>query len=245
MPGKKTVRWDDTCRETIMAARAQLVADGMTHPTIRSVLYKLLELPGWDKRHYDTLCVKLGEWRDAGLIEFGLFSDDGAGDGKTPWTSKAIAEQMELLSEMVPAKLGRDGFLHCILVEHVSLVRDVSAWCDHSVGVVSSQGQLRRENLYTHMRDFQQVAKDLGAEGIKMIGLVDYDKGGSDIFGAHQRWLKKIFGVELTMWGVTAEQIKAAGLPLNEDHQIDGWVARYGPKKVRLEIRRALNVGGS
>jgi len=243
LPGTKTIRWNDLCRETIMAARQSLVNDGMEHPTIRSVLYKLLELPGWGKRHYDTLCVKLGEWRDAGLIPFGLFSDDGAGDGRTPWTSRQIAEQISMLREMVPARLGKDGYLHVILVEHVSLVADVSAWCDHSVGVVSSQGQLRRENLYTHMRAFKKVSEELGAKGIKMIALVDYDKGGSEIFKAHARWLKRIFNIELERWGVTPGQVKKAGLPLNEDHQIDGWIARYGPGKVRAELRRALNVG--
>ena len=242
MPGKKTIRWDDTCRETIMAAHAGLVADGMEKPTIRAVLYKLLELPGWTKNHYDTLCVKLGKWRDDGLIPFGIFSDEGGGDGRTPHTPQEIARQLAAWREAVPAQLGRDGFLHVILVEHLSLVTDVSRWCDDSVGVVSSQGQLRRENLYSHMVAFKAVAEEMGAKGLKMLALVDYDRGGDDIFGAHARWLKRKFGVTLERWGVTAEQVKAAGLPLNEDHQIDGWVARYGPKKVRSELRRALHV---
>jgi hypothetical protein len=92
--------------------------------------------------------------------------------------------------------------------------------------------------------DFQRVAKEMNAKGVKMIALVDYDKGGDDIFDAHARWLRRIFHVELERWGVTSDQVKAAGLPLNEDHQIDGWIARYGPKKVHAQLRRALNVEG-
>lgn len=242
MPGVKTIRWDDTCRETVMASHAALVADGMEKPTIRAVLYKLLELPGWTKKHYDTLCVKLGEWRDAGLIEFGLFSDEGGGDGRIPHTPAEIAEQLRQWRETVPAQLGKDGYLHVILVEHLSLVEDVSRWCDHSVGVVSSQGQLRRENLYSHMKAFADVAEEMSAKGIKMIALVDYDRGGDDIFNAHARWIARKFGIRVERWGVTADQVKAAGLPLNEDHQIDGWVARYGPRKVKAELRKALGV---
>lgn len=242
MAGKKTVRWDAECRARIMAAHADLVADGMEKPTIRAVLYKLLEIPGWRKEHYDTLCVKLGEWRDQGLIEFGLFSDEGGGGGDTPTTPEEIERQLKAWSEKVPATLGEDGYLHVILVEHLSLVPDVSRWCDGSVGVVSSQGQLRRENLYSRMVDLKGVSDEMGAKGIKAIALVDYDQGGDDIFGAHARWLARMFGVKLELWGVTADQIKAAGLSADEDHQIDGWVARYGPKKVRAELRRALGV---
>jgi len=241
----KTVRWDDSCRETIMSARQALVEDGMEHPTIRAVLYKLMSLPGWTKDHYDTLCVKLGEWRDAGLVEFGLFSDAGGGDYTTPWTPQKIAEQLDLLRRMVPAKLGKDGYLHGILVEHVSLIQDVTAWCDYGAGVVSSQGQLRRENLHSALTAWKQVCKELGGTGLKMIALVDYDKGGRDIFTAHQRWLKQMFGVDLEMWGITEKQVREAGLNTIDKHQIDGWVAAYGPSRVRKELRKALYVGGS
>lgn len=241
--GKKTVRWDDQCRETVMAAHAALVRDGLTRPTIRSVLYKLLELPGWGKNHYDTLCVKLGEWRDKGLVDFGVFSDEGAGAERTPATTGEIARQIAAWQNMVPAHLGRDGRLHALVVEHVSLVGDLSEWLDNSCPVVSCQGQLRREILWKAATKWGLVNEELGGKGVDAIALVDYDKGGRDIFGAIARWLRDQFDLELRLWGVTEAQVKEAGLPTHETHQIDGWVARYGPRKVKSELRKALHVG--
>jgi hypothetical protein len=225
-----------------MAARQALVDEGMTHPTIRAVLYRLTELPGWAKRHYDTLCVKLGEWRDAGLVEFGLFSDEGGGEERTPMTGQEIAEVIAKLRDTVPAHLGRDKRLHVLLVEHVSLVSAIEEWLDYSVPIVSCQGQLRREILWKAAKKWQHVNATLGGEGIEVLALVDYDKGGRDIHGAIARWLKTQFDLDLKLWGVTEAQVKAAGLPTHEVHQIDGWVGRYGPKKVRAELRKALHV---
>lgn len=248
MPGVKRHDWDDTTRETIMAAHAALVKDGLTRPTIRSVLYKLLDLPGWVKDDYDHLTVQLGKWRDAGLIPFGLFSDDGAGDARTPKTRKQIAEQIRAWRETIPVALGPDKRLHCLLVEHVSLVGDLSAWLDDSVPIVSCQGQLRREILHRAVLEWIAVLKELkgqepAPEDMEVIALVDYDKGGRDIHGAIARWLRDKFGIGLRLWAVTEAQVKAAGLPTHETHQIDGWVARYGPGRVRRELRAALRVG--
>ena len=227
-----------------MAAHAALVRDGLTSPTIRSVLYKLLDLPGWTKKHYDTLCCKLGEWRDAGQVEFGQFSDDGAGAEKTPKTASEIAEQIKLWKNTIPAHLGRDGRLHVLLVEHVSLVEDLSNWLDNTCPIVSCQGQLRREILHTAASKWISVNAELGGKGVDVLALVDYDAGVRVIHGAIARWLKAQFGLEMRLWGVTEAQVKAAGLPTHEVHQIDGWIARYGPRKVRAELRRALHVAG-
>lgn len=249
MPGFKSIKWDDSCRETVMAAHAALVRDGLRRPTIRSVLYKLLELPGWSKKNYDNLTVKLGEWRDAGLVEFGLFSDDGAGAAKTPSTARQIAAQIRAWGDTVPVKMGPDGKLHVLLVEHVSLVGDLSEWLDDSVPIVSCQGQLRREILHRAVLEWFAVVhelldRDATAEDLDVVALVDYDKGGRDIHGAIGRWLSEQFGIRLRLWGLTEAQVKAAGLPTHETHQIDGWIARYGPRRAKAELRKALGVVG-
>jgi hypothetical protein len=227
-----------------MHAHAELVEQGMERPSIRAVLYKLLSLPGWDKKHYDTLCVKLGEWRDEGLIPFGVFSDGGAGEELTPRTTREIAELIAALKDSAPAQLGTDGRLHGILVEHVGLVNDIARWLDYQCPVVSCQGQLRREILHTAMTKWQKVTEELGGKGVSIIALVDYDKGGRDIHGAVARWLQSQFGLTMRLWGVTEGQVKEAGLNLNDNHQIDGWMAAYGPRKVRIELRRAMGLGG-
>jgi hypothetical protein len=247
MPGTKRHDWGDETRETVMAAHAALVRDGLSRPTIRSVLYKLLELPGWVKDDYDHLTVVLGRWRDAGLVPFGMFSDEGAGDARTPKTRSQIREVIRAWRDAVPVELGSDGRLHALLVEHVSLVSDLANWLDDSVPIVSCQGQLRREVLHRAVREWFAVVAELKGreatgEDVSVIALVDYDKGGRDIHGAIARWLRSQFDVELRLWGVTEVQVKAAGLPTHEPHQIDGWVARYGPSKVRAELRRALGV---
>jgi hypothetical protein len=51
-----------------------------------------------------------------------------------------------------------------------------------------------------------------------------------------------MFGIDLELWGITDAQVRAAGLSTLDYHQIDGWVAAYGPAKVRRELRRALRV---
>src|SRR5437870_6601739 len=226
MPGKigmrKTIKWDADTRAVVLAARARLADDGWRKITIRKVLYQLLDLPGWTKRHYDTLTVKLGEWRDAGLVSFGLFSDEGGGSDHTPMTPSEIQDALEALRNATPARLARDGYLYGVLVEHAGDVDDIAEMLDGSC-VVSSQGQLRREHLFTVVNQWKAIAEELGARAIRTIMLVDYDKGGEDIFEAHRRWLRRIFHLDLTKWGVTTAQVRAAGLAINEDHQLEGW----------------------
>lgn len=245
MPGKvgmrKTIRWDESTRETIMAARQRLVTEGWRRPSIRKTLYLLLDLPGWSKNHYDTLCMKLGEWRDSGLIPFGLFSDENSGADHTPMTPREIREAVQALRDMAPAHLARDGYLHAVLVEHSGDVDDIADMLDGAC-VVSSQGQLRREHLYTVVKQWEAIVKELGGKGIKAIMLVDYDKGGDDIFEAHRSWLKRIFKLDLKKWGVTSEQVRAAGLPPNENHQLEGWSGRYGHDRLRRELRQAVGL---
>jgi len=240
MPGIKTIKWNETTRDTILAARQSLVDEGWSRPTIRETLYRLLKLPGWEKRHYDTLCVKLGEWRDAGLIPFGLWSDETGGNDFTPMTSRDISEKIALLRDAVPAKLGKDGYLHFIFVEHEGLTYDIAKMLDFDVAVVSSQGQLRREHFYSVVIQWLGVVKELKGKGVKGIGLVDYDDGGRSIFDTHKDWLKKIFGIELKMYGVTAEQIKVAGLAIHESHQIDGWAATYGYERLKKDLLKVI-----
>lgn len=240
MPGIKTIKWNEATMETILAARQSLVDEGWLSPTIRETVYKLTDLPGWTKKHYDTLCVKLGEWRDAGLIPFGLWSDETGGNDYTPMTSREIVEKIEWLKAAVPARLAKDGYLHFVFVEHEGLTRDVARMLNYSAGVVSSQGQLRREHLHAVVLQWLRVVEELNGKGVKGVALVDYDKGGRSIFEIHKDWLKRIFGIELTMYGVTAEQIKVAGLAVHESHQIDGWAAKYGHDRLKNDLLKII-----
>lgn len=242
MPGTKTVKWNSDTKETILAARNALVAEGWTNVTIRETLYKLLKLPGWRKKHYDTLCVKLGQWRDAGDIPFGLWSDETGGSDYTPMTSRKLAERIDALQNSLPACLGADGYLHAIFIEHEGMVRDIAIMTDYEVAVVSSQGQLRREHLHHVVTEWVGVVDELGGNGVKCSALVDYDKGGRQIFETHKKWLKKIFDVDLAFYGITEEQVKAAKLATYEVHQIDGWAAAYGNARLRADLRTLTGV---
>jgi len=217
-----------------------LVDDGWSRITIRETLYRLTKLPGWGKRHYDTLCVKLGEWRDAGFIPFGLWSDETGGNDYTPMTSRQIVERIERLKVAIPAKIGKDGYLHFVFVEHEGLTYDVAKMLDFSAGVVSSQGQLRREHLHAVVLEWLKVVKELKGKGVKGVALVDYDDGGRSIFEVHKDWLKRIFGIELKLYGVTADQVKAAGLAIHESHQIDGWATTYGHERLKKDLLKAI-----
>jgi hypothetical protein len=240
MPGQKLIRWDRTTLEQILQTRQKLEDMGMVRPSIRSVLYALLSLPDWKKSHYDTLCVKLGEWRDAGKVPWGLFADDGGGASYRPMTDEEIHRRIQALEGAMRPSLARDGALWGIFVEHIGLVDTLASWTDYRVPVVSSQGQLRREHLYSAISSWYDVAKKLNAVEVRCLALVDYDRAGHHIYNAHEAWLKRIFGLKPKMWAVTSDQAKAAGLDWSEDHQLDGWMAAYGPQKVRTELRKAL-----
>jgi hypothetical protein len=248
MPGEKTVQWYDKgvprseTIETIMSAHAALVSEGLDLPTVREVLYKLLNLPGWSKDHYDTLCSFLEDCKERKLIEWGLFSPDGGGDGYTPLTSAEIARRIATLRDVVPARLSSDGCLHGIYVEHAGMTAQITGLMDYQIGVVSSQGQIRGEHLHHVLMQWVRAARELGAKSIEMTALVDYDKWGKVIFEAHKRWLDQEFGIELRMFGPTSDMIRAAGLAVHEDHQLDGWIAAYGVQRFKRELRRAVGL---
>src|SRR5690349_7966163 len=128
MPGPKVIRWDDACRQLIQQTTDKLVAEGMTRPNIRAVLYRLLDFPGWTKNAYGHLTEKLGQWRDRGLFAYGVFADD-SGARDRPLTPREIARQIEYWQEATPAALPPDGWLRAILVEHQALVAQVQDWC--------------------------------------------------------------------------------------------------------------------
>lgn len=259
MPGKKgmrkTIRWDDATRRQIVAAWEALRAEGWERISIRKVLYKLLDLPEWNhgtgkgKPHYDTLCTKTGEWRDNGDMPFGMFSDEG-GDDYIPFVHKPATEEeieeeirriVDMLRSSIPPKLDSEGFLNVVLVEHGADVHDISRMLDGAC-VVSSGGQLRREHLHVYFTRLNEIIGEWNVKGIRAIMLVDYDKGGKDIFEAHRKWLHKIFRIELRKWGITPAQIRAAGLPVGEDAQIEGWSGRYGHDRLRRELRAVVGL---
>jgi len=244
MPGKKTIRWNDETLQTILAARNALEKLGMHRPSIRSVLYYLLDLPGWSKDHYDTLCVRLGAWRDSGRIQFGLFADDGAGAHTRPLTSREIKERIAFLKDMIPAKLLKGGMMGLVFTEHIGLVDTISGFLDDEVPVVSSQGQLRREHLYSFIEGLIRVSKELGANGIKALALTDYDRAGVDIFETHKRWLKAIFDIDLRRWAVTEKQVRDLDLPTHQTHQLDGILGRDALRggALKADLRRQFGL---
>lgn len=255
MPGvmgmKKAVRWwndgkpnQETLR-AILGAREALVAEGIAVPTKRETLYKLLKAPGWSKKHYDTLCVFTEELQVRGLVPWGLWSPDGGGRDFTPKTPRSIAEQQRIWGQMVPAELGTDGFLHGVLVEHAGMTDQIADFLDFRAGVVSSQGQLRGEHLHKTIEAWVKAASELGAKGIKVIALADFDSWGKVIYDAHEAWFRRVefsLPIKVSFWGPTPVHIRSAGLPVNEDHQLDGFVAAYGVQRFKAELRRQVGL---
>lgn len=223
--GAKTqVRWADPATRALVWEETQaLIAAGMERPPIRAVLYRMLAY-GWSKARYGALTEKLGEWRDAGLIPNGVFSD-GSGGRSRPLTASEIADQIRIWQETEPATLPADGYLRALLVEHEALVDQIQVWCDRRVLVVSSAGQIRRENLWTAVQEWRAMAAELGAKGILVYALVDRDAGGISIFGAHARWFRDVAGLELVPFGISDDQLQHFGLALDELWQIDGLIA--------------------
>ena len=241
---KKTVRWDDQTLELVLATIRTLQAEGMNRPWLRSVLYRLQKLPGWTKKHYNTLCAKTGEWRDAGKMPYGLLADDVTGGSRRrPFTTREIAEQLDMWSNAVPAQLSKDGYLRAFLVEHVALVEQVGEWCDKQAVLVSSGGQIRRENLHAAVQEWKAAVEELGGKGIKVFALVDWDKGGDDIYEAHRKWFQRVAGLKLERWGVPRQQIQHLRVTEHEDHQIDGLFG-VDPRWWRTEIRKLLGLTG-
>jgi hypothetical protein len=224
-PGSRTtVWWNHATLELIRGTTERLIADGMTRPPIRAVLYRLLSLPGWTKSHYGTLCRKLGEWRDEGLLPYGVFGDEAGGRSR-PQTAGEIAEQIRAWQETEPARLPADGWLRGFLVEHQALVGQVQDWCDGQALVVSSSGQIKRENLWTAVQEWKQMASELGAKGVHVYALVDRDRGGDNIYEAHRRWFQQLADLDLEFFGISDDQLRRFGLSLDELWQIDGLVA--------------------
>lgn len=233
------MKWNKETRELILATTATLRREGMTHPTIRTTLYRLLKIPGWNKDLYNTMCRKLGEWRDAGLVPFGLFAEWGARE--RPYTASEIRSQIEAWERTMPYELPPDGAIRVLLVEHQNLIIQIEEWCENQAFVVSSAGQLRRENLWTAMKEWLRVKEELNAKEIVIYGLLDYDKGGTDIAGAHKRWFENVAGIHFEVWGLNRGQLAFLNLPTDEDHQIDGAFG-INPSWWKMEIRRLLRI---
>jgi hypothetical protein len=241
MPGQKTIKWNQATLGLIMQTTKKLQKEGMSHPSIRAVLYRLLSEPGWTKKRYNTLCRRLGAWRDRGLIDFGIFTDDGGGARDRPYTQREIQEAISNWQTTTPARLPADGNLHALLVEHQSLVSQIEEWAGGQALVVSSAGQLRRENLWHAVRDWEMMKQELGAGEIIVYGLLDYDKGGRDIAGAHARWFQQVMKIKMVHWGLTRKQVVSLKLPPNENHQIDGAFG-INPAWWRTEILKLLGL---
>jgi hypothetical protein len=238
--GVPTVRWDHTTLELIKSTVERQIAEGLLRPAIRSVLYKLIKAqPGWSKSHYTELTRKLGQWRDAGLFPYGVLSDSSGGQRARPHTRNEIAEQLRIWRRMKPAMLRPDGYLRALLIEHEDLVQQIEYWCDDLALVVSSAGQLRRENLWTAVAEWKAMAAELGAKGIIVYALMDRDDGGNKIYEAHRRWFKQVVGLDLELFGLTDAQLRHVGLTADEDWQIDG-VIGLDPAWWRRQIRALL-----
>jgi hypothetical protein len=146
---------------------------------------------------------------------------------------------MDRLLRAAPATLPADGYLRALLVEHEALVEQIEFWCDNGALVVSSAGQLRRENLWTAVQSWRDMATELEAQGIVVYALVDRDRGGNSIYEAHRRWFERVADLELRFYGLTDKQLATVGLAANEDWQIDG-VIGLDPAGWRQQVRELL-----
>lgn len=220
-------RPDPEVLKDIMAAKDSLVAQGMSRPPIRAVLYILLDIgKGWTKKLYSALTSQLGAWRDAGFIPYELFSDESGGKRYVPYTARYIRSQVSAWQATPPARLLPNGTMAFLFVEHIALVEPLREMTDNKVAVVSSQGQIRRENLHTFMKELERAAQELGAKGIKGASLADWDLHGSFIYNTHRTWFASQHGVRLKKLGITRAQIVALGLDPSEHWQMDGIIGR-------------------
>jgi hypothetical protein len=174
-------------------------------------------------------------------VPYGVYSDEGGGARDRPYTAAEIERQIKIWRDTRPASLPDDGNLHALLVEHLSLVPQIEEWCDGQALVVSSAGQLRRENLWHAVNDWKMMKQELGAKGIIVYGLLDYDTGGKNIAKAHARWFKKVAKLPFVKWGLTTKQLKLLGLPEDEDAQIDGAFGR-NPPWWKEQVRKLLGI---
>jgi hypothetical protein len=237
--GVKTIRWDDATLELIKATTQTLIDEGLLRPSIRQVLYRMLKTQvGWSKTRYGTLTKRLGRWRDRQEFPFGIFSDDAGARVRT-YTPTEIEQQRTRWQNVEPATLSKDGWLRALLVEQETLVPQLDHWCDGRALIVSSAGQIRRENLWTATQEWKGMAAELGAKGIRVYALVDRDHGGNTIYESHRRWFEKVAGLDLEFFGLTDAQLEHVGLATDEDWQIDGAIA-LDPRWWRRQIRRLL-----
>jgi hypothetical protein len=251
------IRWDDFAKQDILRAVETLKAQGMPKPPKRAVIYVLrdwsqrighgIEMTNmYEKSDYGSLCRYIAMWRREGdtRFPFGMFSDESGADA-IPLSEQGIQRAIDRVSKSPFAFVAPDGTLWAIFVEHAALVGPLSGWLEGRVAVLSSSGMIREEAFYSMLQNLETLRAELGAKRIAILGLVDYDKGGVEIFDAHKDFAAHYFpGIEIKKWGLDREQIVGLGLNPNESWQIDGVVGLDGDR-MRRELRAIVGLGSA
>jgi|SRR6266568_3445596 len=248
------VNWSNAKRE-IRNAVDELERQGMAQPPKRAVFYVLVgqaktgvSANPWakTKAQYDQMTRMIAQWRREGeadgLFPFGTFSDD-AGASDIPMTDAQIVKVVSELYARPTPFVSPDGTLWAILVEHGALVPNLSKWMDGRVAVISSSGNIREESVYSMLYSVRALAEALGAKRVRVLALADYDKAGHEILWSHQKFMDRYFpNFEVRKYGVTITQVGDLGWDTTDDWQIDGFIATYGPERVRRELRQIVGL---
>jgi hypothetical protein len=247
------VRWDETAKRQILTAVENLQGQGMRTPPKRAVIYILTDWSKrgktganvWSKDAYDALTRYIAKWRrevGGGLVlfPFGMFSEE-AGQNYFPYSMDRKVRDRDAIARAPLVRLDPEGTLFAVYVEHAALVPSVSEWLDGVIPVISSQGQIREEAFHGMLQNLMSLSAEIGARHIRILGLVDYDKGGDDIHGAHDLFAYRYFGYDIERFAVTREQVIELGLDPVEKWQIDG-VVGLDPVGFRARLRKAVGL---
>jgi hypothetical protein len=242
-PKKPRINWKDPAtREMLLKV---LEDSGMVEPPSRTLLYIMRGINStlWKKTTYSSLCNNISKWRDWGLMPYGLFADDEGGASYIPSTQDFIVEQIKNWSEIEPWELPSDGIMKVLYSEHEGLVSTFKEWTDSKVPVISCQGQIRHEFLYTNLTRLEEIIDELDGNSIILYVMVDYDKGGQHIYNSLEKWFCRPFpnlkfpNVQVVKYALNKEQVLAAGMP-DKHTQLDEWMPLYGIPKLQNELRK-------
>ena len=217
-----------------------LEAQGYQKPSLRACYYYavdeglLIDTPTL----YDSIDARVSVMRDSGEFPYGRISGDSSGVRYRGLLPDELAAWKKRVTESnVAPRLFRKRF-PCIVVEKAGLVTYLRSATRGHVPVMSSEGQLRKEQAYAWATDIKALAERLGGEPI-IYYLGDYDRYGSIIWETNSAWFMGKFGIVSVLCAVTKDQAKQIKRP---HIHIDGFIAVVGPENFAKALRKIIGI---